>query len=241
MKSKKPKKKIPLLSLSFNVYNEEKNLVRVYKECKQILTKAKISHEIIFVEGGSSDNSWKILQNLAKKNKDCRVFQTEKEPGKKVNKGMKEARGKYLGYLCSDGQDNPNVLPRFIKLLEDDKADFVKARRIDRAYLERKIISRVYNFLADIIFGMNFRDINMHPKVFRRDLVKGINLISISESVDLEIVLRAQMKKYRIVEIPVRERIRAAGKSSVNFSVAVKMAMDMLSYRWGNKNKLLKK
>lgn len=233
--------KVPLLSLSLNVYNEEKNIKRVYKECKEVLNKARISHEIILVEGGSTDNSWKVLQDLAKKNTDCRAFKTEMEPGKKVNKGMKVARGKYFGYMCSDGQDNPNILPQCIKLLEENKADFVKARRITRVFWERKIISRVYNALAGLLFGLGLSDINMHPKVFRRDLVKGIDLISIGESVDLEIVLRAQKKGYKIVEIPVRERVREGGKSSVNPSVAFSMFKDILSYRWGNKGKTLRR
>ncbi|MGA2911283.1 MAG: glycosyltransferase family 2 protein [Candidatus Levyibacteriota bacterium] len=232
-------RKVPLLSLSFNVYNEAANVERTYKECKNILIKAKIPYEIILVEGGSKDNSWKVLQALAKKNKDCRVFQTKMEPGRKVNKGMREARGKYFGYMCSDGQDNPNVLPKFIKLLESNKADFVKARRVNRIFWERKVISRVYNRLSDLLFGLGLSDINMHPKVFRRELVKGINLISVGESIDLEVVLRAQKKGYRIVEIPVRERVRGGGKSSVNPSVALHMLTDMLSYKWGRKSKML--
>lgn len=234
------KKKSPLLSLSFNVYNEEKNVEKTYRECKQILKKAHISYEIILVEGGSSDNSWKVLQNLAKKNKDCRVFQTQMEPGRKVNKGMREARGKYFGYMCSDGQDNPNVLPKFIKLLEQNKADFVKSRRVNRVFWERKVISRIYNRLCDLLFGLGLSDINMHPKVFRRELVKGLDLISKGESVDLEVVLRAHKKGYKIVEIPVKERVRSGGSSSVNSTVALNMIKDMLSYRWGQGNFLNK-
>jgi len=240
MKPEIKKQKIPLLSLSFNVYNEEKNIEKVYKECKAVLKKAKISYEMIFIEGGSKDNSWKVLKNLAKNNKDCRVFQAEMEPGRKLNAGMKAAKGKYFGYMCSDGQDNPNVLPKFIEILEADKADFVKGRRIDRKYWQRKFISRVYNGLAGLIFGINFRDINMHPKVFRRELVRGINLLSRGESVDLEVVLRAQKRGYKIVEIPVRERVRAGGTSSVNLSVAVSMFIDILSYKWGNKGRILR-
>ena len=232
--------KIPLLSLSFNVYNEEKNVERTYRECKKVLTKAKISHEIILVEGGSTDNSWKILKKLAGKYDDCKAIRAEMEPGRKVNAGMKVARGKYFGYMCSDGQDNPNVLPKFIKLLEENKADFVKGRRIDRKFWQRRFISRGYNGLASLFFGINFRDINMHPKVFRRELVKGIDLLSVGESVDLEVVLRAKKRGYKIVEIPVRERIRAGGKSSINISVALHMFIDMLSYKWGSKGKILK-
>lgn len=237
---RKKKSKTPLLSLHLNVYNEENNLERVYKECKDILKKAKISYEMIFVEGGSKDNSWKVLKNLAAKNKDCRVFQAEMEPGKKLNAGMKAARGKYFGYMCSDGQDDPNILPKCIKLLEKNKADFVKGRRIDRQYWQRKFISRVYNKICKLLFGLNLKDVNMHPKVFKRELIKGVDLISGGESVDLEIVLRAQKKGYKMIEIPLRERNREGGKSSVNLSVVLKMIRDMLSYKWGDKNKMLR-
>ncbi len=229
----------PLLSLSLNVYNEEKNIEKVYKECEDVLNKAKISHEIIFIEGGSKDNSWKVLKELAKKHKNCIVLQAEMEPGKKLNAGMKVAKGKYFGYICSDGQDNPDVLPKCIRILEENKADFVKGKRIDRMYWQRRLISKVYNELSRLLFGINLSDINMHPKVFRSELIKGIDLISRCESVDLEIVLRAHKKGYKIVEIPVRERVRGGGKSSVTSSVAFNMLKDMISYKWGSKGKAI--
>lgn len=235
----KTKKEIPLLSLSFNVYNEEKNLEKVYLECKKVLDKANISHEIIFVEGGSKDKSWEVIKKITKKYKNCKGVQAETEPGRKVNAGMKVARGKYFGYMCSDGQDNPNLIPECIKLLEEDKADFVKARRVDRVFWERKVISMVYNILCRMIFGLKLKDINMHPKVFKRDLVKNMELISKGESVDLEVMLRAHNSGYRITELPTHERKRAGGKSSVNPLIAFNMIMDMLSYKWGNKNKAL--
>lgn len=233
--------KKPLLSLHFNVYNEEQNLERVYKECKDILKKAKIPYEMIFVEGGSRDNSWKVLQEIARKDKDCRILQADMRPGKKVNAGMKVAKGKYFGYMCSDGQDDPNIIPDCIKLLEKNKADFVKGRRVDRQYWQRKFISRVYNKICGILFELDLKDINMHPKVFRRELIKNITLISSSESVDLEIVLRAKNKGYKMTELPLQERDRDGGKSSVNIKVAVTMIRDMLSYKWGRKRRSLKK
>lgn len=233
------KGKIPLLSLSLNVYNEEENIKNIYEECRNILEKAKISYEIIFIEGGSKDNSWKILKNLAKNNDDCRVFQGETDPGKKLQIGMKMAKGKYFGYLCSDGQDNPDILPECIRLLEKHKADFVKGKRVDRMYWQRRFMSFVYNRLAGMLFGLTLSDINMHPKVFRRELIKDIDLISRSESVDLEIVLRARKKGYKIIELPVTERERGGGRSSVNSSVAIAMIKDIISYRWGIKARLL--
>jgi len=230
------------LSLVIPVYNEEKNLEWVYKECSDILKKAKIPHEIIFVEGGSKDNSWKILEKIAAKNKEVVIYKSKKwEPGSKINAGMKLAKGKYYGYMCSDGQDNPNVIPKCIKLLEENKADFVKSKRITRSFWQRFIISRVYNTLCDLLYGFRVYDINMHPKIFKRDLVKNIDLISSSESVDLEIILRANKKGYRIIELPTKERDREGGKSSVGINVALKMIKDMFSYKWGEKGKLLNK
>jgi glycosyltransferase involved in cell wall biosynthesis len=231
--------KTPLLSLSLNVYNEEDNLEWVYKEIKEILKKMKIPYEIIFVEGGSRDNSWKILQKMEKKYNDIRVFQANFGPGQKINVGMKKARGKYFGYMCSDGQDNPKILPKCIQLLEENKADFVKGRRVYRMFWQRIVMSRVYNWLADVLFGLHLSDINMHPKVFRRELVKGIDLISPAESVDLEIVLRAHAKGYRFVELPIKDRIRSGGRSSVNLRVVFTMIRDIFSYKWGKKAKLL--
>lgn len=237
---KREKDKSPLLSLIMGVYNEEQNLKNVYDEARKIFLKAKISYEIVFMEGGSVDNSWKLLQDLAKKNDDCRVIKTEKAPGSKIEAGLRVARGKYIALMCSDGQDNPNVLPKFIKLLEENKADFVKAKRVNRVFWERKVISMIYNVSCRILFGLNLKDINMHPKVFRRELVKGINLISKGESVDLEIMLRARRKGYKVIEIPIKERVRGGGSSSVNPSVALNMIKDMFSYKWGEKNRLLR-
>lgn len=239
MKSNDKKTNRPLLSLSLNVYNEEENLERVYKEIKSVLDKAKISHEILFVEGGSKDKSWEVIKKLSKKYKDCKGIKSEIEPGRKVNQGMKAAKGKYFGYMCSDGQDNPNLIPQCINLLEKNKADFVKARRVSRVFWERKVISRIYNALCRIIFGLKLRDINMHPKIFKRELIKNVELISKGESVDLEVVLRAHKMGYRIMELPTHERKREGGGSSVNSAVALNMIKDMFSYKWGSKNNAL--
>ena len=235
----KSRKTSPLLSLMMTVYNEEKNLKRVYEKCRDILKKAKISYEIIFIEGGSNDNSWKILQDLAKKNKDCKVLQAEMEPGRKANAAIKIANGKYFAFMCSDGQDSPTVLPRCIRLLEEDKADFVKGKRNSRNNWQRKIISLIYNNLVKILFGMKINDINGHPKVFRSALLKGKKLLCINESVDLEIVLRAHSKGYRIVEVPVIEINRKGGKSSVNSLVVLKFLLDTISFKWGSKKSAL--
>ena len=233
------KKKNPSLSLMMGVYNEEQNIESVYREAKKVLLKAKIPFEIIFIEGGSTDNSYKILQNLSKKNKDCFVVKSNKSPGKKAEAGLRIARGKYASFMCSDGQDDPSMIPKAIKLLESNKADFVKGKRIKRTFIERKIISMVFNNLVRILHPIGINDINGHPKVFRKEFLKGVYFISEYESIDLEIMLRAHHRGYRVVEIPLVERTRKEGKSSTNFSVAFRIFTDIFSYKWGRKHVLL--
>lgn len=237
-----PKASPPVLSLILNVLNEEKNLERVYKECTVALKKAKIPYELLFVEGGSSDNSWKILQKLAKEDPNCKAVKAEFGPGQKIQAGIKVAKGKYIGFMCSDGQDDPAILPECIEALESSKADFVKGRRVNRSLkLKRKVLSWCYNEVTKRLFNLKLSDIDAHPKIFRRELVEGTELLSQKESIDLEMVIRAYYGRYKIYEVPVLERDRLKGRSSVNSSVMLNLAKDILSYRFGKKGRLLAK
>lgn len=234
---------MPTLSLILNVYNEEKNISSVFEEITKILNKAKIIYEIIFVEGGSTDNSFKILKRLETKNiKNVRVFKGEISPGSKLMLGFKKAKGKYVCFMCSDGQDNPTIIPMCIKLLEENSADFVKGGRISRQYLQRLVISRIYNFVVRAMFGIHSIDINGHPKVFSRRFLPLLELKSKNESIDLEIMLKAKMLGLKMVEIIVAERKRNEGGSSVGIKVIYKFIYDILSFKWGkNSREILQK
>lgn len=234
---------MPTLSLILNVYNEEKNITRVFDEITKILKNAKISNEIIFVEGGSTDNSYEVLKDLEKNNPTIvRVFKGKTSPGLKLMLGFKKAKGKYIGFMCSDGQDNPAIIPACIKLLEEKNADFVKGGRISRQYFKRLVISRIYNFVVRNLFGINSIDMNGHPKIFARKLLPLLQPESKNESIDLEIMLKAKMLGLKMVEIIVAERNRNEGGSSVSFAVIYKFIFDILSFKWGRKSReILKK
>lgn len=235
--------KIPLLSLILNVFNEEKNVEGVFYEIKKVLDISKISYELIFSESGSIDNSFKILKKIEKKYPEYVTVLKVKEntPGAKLQAGFKKAKGKYVGFMCSDGQDDPILIPKAIKLLEEGRADFVKGRRTNRENFKRHVISRCYNLIAFFLFGTNSSDINGHPKIFSRRFLSELKLTSKHESIDLEIFVKSKLLKLRIIEIPVLERIREGGGSSVGLKVILKFIWDMLSYRFGHKRKLLKK
>lgn len=229
--------KIPLLSLILNIYNEEKNVERVFYEIKELLDKSKTSYELIFSESGSIDNSFEIIKNIEKKfPKIVKVLKVkENSPGAKLIAAFGISKGKYIGFLCSDGQDDPTIIPKAIKLLEDGEADFVKGKRINRENFKRVFISRCYNLFAFLLFGTQSSDINGHPKIFSRKVLDRLELISKHESIDLEIFVKAKLLGLRIIEIPVIERVREGGGSSVGINVTLKFIKDMLSYKFGEK------
>lgn len=230
------------LSLVLNVYNEEKNVERVFYDTKKILDKSKISYEIIFSESGSIDNSYNILKKIEKKYpKLVSVLKVkENSPGAKLQAGFKKAKGKYVGFMCSDGQDDSAAIPKAIKLLEEGKADFVKGRRTNRENFKRLVFSRCYNLIAFLLFGTNSSDINGHPKIFPREILPLLKLESKNESIDLEIFIKCKMLGFKIIELPVTEKIREKGDSTVGLKVILKFVKDMLSYKFGYKRKLLK-
>jgi len=243
MASTKKISKIPLLSLILNVYNEEKNVEGVFYGIKKILDKSKISYEIIFSESGSMDNSYNILKKIEKKYpKLVSVLKVkENSPGAKLQAGFKKAKGKYIGFMCSDGQDDQSIIPKCIDILEKNSAKLVKGKRINRENFKRFVISKCYNLIAFILFGTNSSDINGHPKIFPREILPLLKLESKNESIDLEIFIKCKMLGFKIIELPVTEKIREEGDSTVGLKVILKFVKDMLSYKFGYKRKLLKK
>lgn len=243
MTSTKKTPETPLLSLILNVYNEEKNVKRVFYEVKKVLDKSKTSYELIFSESGSVDKSFEIIKKIEKEYpRIVRALKVkENSPGAKLIAAFGISKGKYIGFLCSDGQDDPSIIPKAIKLLQEGKADFVKGRRINRENFKRVFVSRCYNLFAFLLFGTQSSDINGHPKIFSRKVLNQFQLISRHESIDLEIFVKAKLLGLKIIEIPVIERIREGGGSSVGISVTLKFIKDMLSYKFGIKAKSLNK
>ncbi|KKQ24793.1 MAG: Glycosyl transferase family 2 [Candidatus Roizmanbacteria bacterium GW2011_GWC2_37_13] len=228
----------PKLSIVLSMYNEEKAIQLVVEELTKILEKNKISHQIILVEGGSSDNSFKIARRLEKKYPQCIAVKYGHLLGEKIIKGLKEARGKYVGIMYSDGQVNPYVIPSFIKMLDEKKSDIIKGSRRARKGLSRRITSFFFNLISRLLFSIKTWDINGHPKIFDSRLISLLNLQVKDVTIDLEIMVKAKKLNLKVKEILVDERDRIGGSSSVYFITALRTLMHVLSFKWGKKKKL---
>lgn len=219
------------LSIILPVHNEAKSISKLSLELKQLLKKAKVNPEIIFVENGSTDNSFKILSDIASRDSKFRVYQSRQGWGNAVRKGIQNSHGKYILYMVSNGQVPLKHITHLYKMIIKDDIAMAKVTRIKRENLGRLLNSRIYNFLSIFLFGLNSLDINGTPKIIKSDILKKIPLKSENIGLDLELMLHLKRRRLIWKEIPIESEKRIWGKSSTNFKSAIEMLSHMIMFR----------
>ncbi|MFH1798738.1 MAG: glycosyltransferase family 2 protein [Candidatus Omnitrophota bacterium] len=207
------------LSVSFvlPMFNEQDNIENTIKAVRSLAKELTDDYEIVVSDDASQDMSADIVEELAKKDKDIKLVRLNRNTkfGGAFAKGFKAASKDVIVYMDSD-------MP--VKL-EDVKASFPLIREFDivTGYskvkkgdtLKRKIISSVYNFMVQTVFGLSIKDINSGYKIVRKSLVDDIKFISHSPFVDVELFLQAKRKKCKVYQFPLIFISRSGGKSYI--------------------------
>ena len=168
------------VSVVVPLYNEEESLTELHDWIKKSLNNLDYSFELIFIDDGSTDNSWDIINNLSRANTNVKGYRFLKNYGKSqaLNAGFKYAKGNLIATLDADLQDSPEELPSMIDKLKKEKLDLVsgwKKRRHDNFFL-KNIPSKIFNFAARTISGINLHDFNCGIKVYKNNVVKTIDV-----------------------------------------------------------------
>ena len=168
------------VSVVVPLYNEEESLTELHDWIKKSLNNVDYSFELIFIDDGSTDNSWDIINNLSRANTNVKGYRFLKNYGKSqaLNAGFKYAKGNLIATLDADLQDSPEELPSMIDKLKKEKLDLVsgwKKRRYDNFFL-KNIPSKIFNFAARTISGINLHDFNCGIKVYKNNVVKTIDV-----------------------------------------------------------------
>lgn len=226
---------MPTFSLVLPIHNQAETIATVVKDIERVLEKDKIDFELVLVENGSTDETLPILSKLAKSSSRRQVLVAPMGYGSAVIAGLREARGNYVGYMPSDGQLSPDVLPKLLKLVELDICDVAKIRRVNRESTIRFIRSRIFNWLARIVLG-NLRvwDINGSPRVFKRSQLEQMRLTYKDSFIDTEFAVKARHLNLRIIEIPVANLPRLGGKSTVGLHTILEFLRNLILYRLKN-------
>jgi glycosyltransferase involved in cell wall biosynthesis len=200
------------LSVLIPLFNEKENLPPLAERLKEVLQGTGRSWEIVFVDDGSDDGSFAVLQSLAAGDPRIRVIQFRRNFGKSaaMSAGFAIVRGALVITMDADLQDDPREIPALIKML-DEGQDLVSGwrfRRQDRFI--KKHTSRIYNRTTAALSGLRLHDFNCGLKAFRREVMEDVPLYG---ELHRYIPVLAHWKGYKVAELKVEHHPRAFGMS----------------------------
>ena len=164
------------------LYNEEESLVELHDWIKRVMNENELSYEIIFVNDGSTDNSWKVLTDLQKSNPEVHAIRFRRNYGKSpaLFCGFERAKGDVVITMDADLQDSPDEIPELRRMIIEDGYDLVSGYKMNRSQgdpLSKTIPTKLFNATARKVSGIkNLHDFNCGLKAYRNKVVKNIEV-----------------------------------------------------------------
>ena len=225
------------ISIVIPLFNESESLEELHDWILSSISSNSKSFEIIFIDDGSSDNSWQIIKNLAKKNKHTHGILFPKNFGKSqaLNAGFKLAKGDYVITMDADLQDSPDEIIKMIKTLKEKKLDIVsgwKKKRHDSFFL-KNLPSKLFNWAARRVSGIYLHDFNCGIKAYRNDVIKSIDVYG--EMHRYIPVIASNMGYTKIEEQIVKHQARKYGKTKFGSSRFINGFLDLITIWFLNK------
>ena len=167
------------LSICVPLYNEGESLPELYAWISKVMHQHHFSYELIFVDDGSSDNSWEIIEGLAKENDTVKGIKFRRNYGKSAALfvAFKAAQGDVVITMDADLQDSPEEIPELYGMIKNDGYHLVsgyKEKRYDP--LSKTIPTKLFNFATRMLSGINLRDFNCGLKAYHHEVIKSIEV-----------------------------------------------------------------
>ena len=220
--------RLPLLSVVIPAMNEEGNIPALHQAIGDVLESAAITFEIIFVDDGSTDGTWQVIESLTAIDHHVVGLRHRRNFGKArgLATGFAAASGELILTMDADLQDDPAEIPHFLEKLDEgfDLVSGWKQHRQDP--LGKTLPSRVFNATVRIVSGLPLHDFNCGFKMYRGSVVQSLRLYG--ELHRFTPVL-AHADGFRVGEIPVRHHPRRWGASKYGWSRLVKGFLDLLT------------
>ena len=168
------------LSLVIPLKDEEESLPELSEWISRVMNANNYSYEIIFVDDGSTDNSWKIIEELSCKNANIKGIKFQRNYGKSagLNEGFRAAQGDVVITMDADLQDSPDEIPELRRMIIEDGYDLVsgwKKKRYDNTFT-KNLPSKFYNAATRWMSGIKLHDFNCGLKSYRKNVVKSIEV-----------------------------------------------------------------
>ena len=219
------------LSIVIPLYNEDESLTELTAWIERVMVANNYSYEVLFIDDGSTDNSWNVIEQLRSKNENIKGIKFQRNYGKSaaLNEGFKAAQGDVVITMDADMQDSPDEIPELQKMLIEGGFDLVsgwKKKRYDNA-LTKNIPSKLFNAAARAMSGIKLHDFNCGLKAYRKKVVKSIEVYS--EMHRYVPVLSKWAGLRNIGEKVVEHRARKYGVTKFGWSRFVNGFLDLLT------------
>jgi glycosyltransferase involved in cell wall biosynthesis len=213
-------------------HNEEENVTVLYARLKQVMEQVSESFEIVLVDDGSRDRTYKLLEEIAAVDSRVLVVKLRRNFGQTsaLAAGFDHASGEFILAMDGDLQHDPNDIPAFVEKL-DEGYDVVSGWRKERidSFVMRRIPSRCANWVMAKISGVDIHDFGTTFKAYRREVIQSIPLYG-----EMHRFIPALASWYgaSICEIPIRNINREAGKSHYGIGRTFRVFFDLLTIRF---------
>ena len=219
------------LSIVNSLFNEEESLPELVSWIEKVATREKYEYEIIMVDDGSTDSSWKVITELAAKNPAIRGISFRRNYGKSaaLYHGFKAAEGRVVITMDADLQDSPDEIPELYRMVTEEGYDIVsgwKKQRFDNK-LTKNLPSKLYNWTARKVTGIKLHDMNCGLKAYCNEVVKNIEVYGEMHRYIPYLAKNAGFS--RITEKPVQHQKRKYGVSKFGLERFVNGLLDLIS------------
>ncbi|MDM1547485.1 glycosyltransferase family 2 protein [Empedobacter falsenii] len=229
------------ISVVVPLLNEQDSLEELFYRIKKVCEQNDFTFEVIFVDDGSTDDSWQIIEYIANFNTEVKGIKFRKNYGKSpaLSAAFKEVKGDVVITMDADLQDFPEEIPSLYKMLKNQKADIVSGWKENRQdnKLTKNLPSKLFNGVARKTSGVKLHDFNCGLKAYRWEVTQNIELYG---DMHRYIPVLAKNAGYsRIIEKKVKHQARKYGVSKFGANRFVNGFLDLITLffasRFGNK------
>jgi glycosyltransferase involved in cell wall biosynthesis len=220
-----------MLSIVIPVKDEHESLADLHRELGEVAQANGYDLDILFVDDGSTDGSWKVIQSLAAEDPHVRGIRFRRNFGKAaaLSAGFEAAQGELVMTLDADLQDDPREIPRFLSAIAS-QLDVVSGWKEVRNDPWNKVFaSRVFNGLVSWLTGVRLHDHNCGMKCYRREVLKEVRLYG---ELHRFVPVLAAARGFSVGEVVIRHRARKFGRSKYGARRVVKGFLDLLTVKF---------
>ncbi len=218
------------VSLVIPLLNEEESLPELYAWISRVCDTNQLIFEVIFIDDGSRDNSWRIIQSLQEKDHRIRAIRFQRNYGKSaaLHVGFDAADGEVVITMDADLQDSPDEIPELVKMIRSGEYDLVsgwKKKRYDP--ISKTIPTKLYNWATRSMSGIYLHDFNCGLKAYKKEVVKSLEIFGEMHRYIPVMAHREGFKK--IGEKVVEHRARKYGHTKFGLERFINGPLDLLT------------